>query len=179
MSIRRQHIRSLTEDLLRRFHIRNGPVPVDQIAASLGIVIQRSTFDGDTDMSGFLFRNKESGRAVIGVNASNSPRRQRFTIAHELGHFLLHEGDVVHVDRKVSLKLRNQRSSEGTDRDEKEANLFAAELLMPKRFLDKELHDIPGLDLLEDETLEELAHRYDVSQQSLAFRLTYLGYIEP
>ena len=154
-------------------------MPVDDIAESLGVIIQKNTFDGDTDMSGFLFRNKETGRAVIGVNTSHSAQRQRFTIAHELGHLLLHEGDAVHVDRRFRLKLRNQKSSEGTDQEEKEANLFAAELLMPERFLDEELRDVPGIDLLDEDVLRELANRYGVSQQARMFRLNYLGYVEP
>ena len=181
MSIRRKYIRSLTEDILRRQRIRRGKVPVDEIAESLGITIQRDNFDGgDTDdISGFLFRNKATGRAVIGVNASQGAERQRFTIAHELGHFLLHEGDTVHVDRDFRVKLRNSKSSEGTDREEKEANLFAAELLMPERFLDEELRSVSGIDHLDDEKeLAGLANRYGVSQQALMFRLNYLGYIE-
>ena len=104
MSIRRKHIRSLTEGILRRLHIKKGAIPIDDIAKSLGITIQKNIFDGDTDISGFLFRNKETGCAVIGVNESHSSNRQRFTVTHELGHFLLHEGDAVHVGSKFPAK---------------------------------------------------------------------------
>ena len=47
MSIRRKHIRNLAEGLLRRLNIRKGPVPVDDIAELLGIIIQKRTFDSE------------------------------------------------------------------------------------------------------------------------------------
>jgi Zn-dependent peptidase ImmA (M78 family) len=64
-------------------------------------------------------------------------------------------------------------------RDEREANLFAAELLMPAKFLQKDLSG-QNLDLLEDEgvLLHKLARKYKVSTQALSFRLANLGHIK-
>jgi Zn-dependent peptidase ImmA (M78 family) len=178
MAIRKKLIRTLTEDLVRRSKIKSGPIPIERIAKSLRIIILTNDFDGATDISGFLFRDQANNRTVIGVNSSNSRERQRFTIAHEIGHFRLHEGDVFHVDRSLRLKLRDQKSSTGTDRDEIEANLFAAELLMPKTFLDKDVQSTPDLDLLDEDAIQSLAEKYKVSVQSLTYRLMNLGYIE-
>ena len=127
-------------------------------------------------------RDKRSTGAVIGANKSHHPYRQRFTIAHELGHFLLHEGQDVHLDESrgaFRVNLRSPESARGEDNDEKEANLFAAELLMPAIFLEQDLQG-EDLDLLGDsEFLEKLAKKYKVSIQALTFRLAYLGYISP
>lgn len=60
---------------------------------------------------------------------------------------------------------------------EMEANLFAAELLMPKQFLDADLAKLGGLDLFEDEVLRDLAKKYEVSVQAMTHRLTNLEYI--
>jgi Zn-dependent peptidase ImmA (M78 family) len=118
-------------------------------------------------------------RALIGANKSNHPNRQRFTIAHELGHYFLHAGHTVLDEGRLAytVNLRNSESSKGEDNDEREANLFAAELLMPAKFLREDLDGVE-LDLLEDSKfLSDLANKYRVSLQALTFRLTYLRYI--
>jgi Zn-dependent peptidase ImmA (M78 family) len=76
------------------------------------------------------------------------------------------------------LNLRDSESATGEDNDEREANFFAAELLMPEEFL---VRDLKGtdLDMLEDENefLWKLAKKYQVSAQALTFRLANLRYI--
>ena len=114
---------------------------------------------------------------LIGVNARHGENRQNFTIGHEIGHFLLHEGDEVHVDREFRIKLRSGASSAGTDMEERESNLFAAELLMPARFLERDLEKIDGLDLDNETVVARLAEKYGVSTQAMTFRLANLGYI--
>jgi Zn-dependent peptidase ImmA (M78 family) len=178
MAIRRKQIRQLVETLLAQHRITNGAVPVDAIARNLGIEIRLDKVDDG--LSGFIVRDKESRKAIIGANKSHHPHRRRFTIAHELGHFLLHEGHMVHLDENrgaYRINLRSSESAGGEDNDEKEANLFAAELLMPVAFLQEDLVG-KDLDLLEDsDFLEKLARKYKVSVQALTFRLAYLRYI--
>ena len=75
------------------------------------------------------------------------------------------------------VSLRDSESAKGEDNDEKEANFFAAELLMPAAFLADDLQG-RDLDLLDDdEFLHKLAKKYKVSVQALTFRLANLGYI--
>ena len=112
---------------------------------------------------------------MIGINQDQATVRKRFTIAHELGHLLLHEHSLVHVDSGFRVRLRSGQSSEGTDRDEMEANRFAAELLMPIEFLQADLEK-QEFDLADDSQLRALANRYGVSTQALAIRLNGLGY---
>lgn len=182
MAIRRKHVRTLVEQLLEKFNIKKAAVPVETIVESLGIEVRKEAVD--QDLSGFLLRIADQGKAIIGVNAAHPPNRVRFTLAHELGHFLLHEGETVHYDGKrlgYTVSLRNAQSSMGIDDNEQEANLFAAELLMPAKFLEKDLQDLRGkdMDLMDDsEALTELAQRYEVSVQALTFRLANLKFIE-
>jgi len=179
MTIRKKQIQEVVEELLSDHNIKQGPVPVDKIARSLGITI---TLDQvDNDLSGFLFRDQKVGKTVIGANKSHHPNRLRFTIAHELGHYLLHAGEVVHLDEEpasFTLDFRDGKSAKGQDDNEKEANLFAAELLMPAKFLRQELEG-KHFDLLTNNRgLERLAKKYKVSLQALMFRLANLGYIK-
>ena len=85
----------------------------------------------------------------------------------------------LHVDRAFpTVRLRNDVSSQGIEDVEKEANLFAAELLMPETLLLQDLAGRNALDLHDDRYIPELAQKYGVSVQALMFRLQYLGYIE-
>jgi Zn-dependent peptidase ImmA (M78 family) len=177
MAVRRKQIRELVESLLAQHNITHAPVRVDKIVRSLGIDLKLDKVDDD--LSGFIVRERGK-RTVIGANKAHHSNRQRFTIAHELGHFLLHAGHTVHLDEgrvAFMVNLRNSESSRGEDNDEREANLFAAELLMPAKFLRADLEG-EELDLLADsKLLIDLAKNYEVSVQALTFRLTYLGYI--
>jgi Zn-dependent peptidase ImmA (M78 family) len=170
MTVRRKYIRELASELLEQSKVKHPPVPVEDIAKKKGVMIRRGSVEAR--VSGFLYRNEGRGHALIGVNAVQHPNRQRFTIAHELGHLLLHAGDDVHVD-----KHRDDVSSQGTDLEEIESNLFAAELLMPAKFLAEDLKGHGALHLLNEEKVYSLAKRYKVSQQAMALRLSHIGYL--
>jgi Zn-dependent peptidase ImmA (M78 family) len=174
--VRRKHIRALVDRLLSQQRVRSAPVPVKKIAEALGVEVRLASTDDD--LSGFLYRDRKRKLAVIGVNADHASNRRNFTAAHELGHFLLHDFEEVHVDRQFKVWLRSETSSQGTDLEEKEANLFAAELLMPARFLANDVDEIGTLDVVDEDVLQNLADRYGVSKQAMTFRLAYLGYLK-
>lgn len=173
--VRRKHIRTLVERLLAEHRVRSAPVDVRGVAATLGVEVQETP--AEDGLSGFLYRDRKRKSAIIGVNADHSPNRRNFTAAHELGHYLLHDFDDLHVDRDFKVWLRNDASSYGTDAQEKEANLFAAELLMPVGFLARDVQEIGTIDLLDEEILKDLAAKYGVSTQAMTFRLAYLGFV--
>jgi Zn-dependent peptidase ImmA (M78 family) len=163
----------MVEHLLAEYRIREAPVPVERIAKAYGArVFYKSLED---DVSGFLYRDKN--QVVIGVNTHHAPVRQNFTTAHELGHLLLHDQDQLHIDHKFQVRLRDDASSHGTDDDEREANFFAACLLMPRNFIEDDLAAEVCVDLLDDLFLSHLARRYCVSFQALVNRLKNLNYI--
>jgi len=152
------------------------PVAVDAVAQTYNVTIQRQVLE--EEVSGILVIKGE--RAVIAVNGNHHPNRQRFTIAHELGHYLLHrEASSVFIDA-TTVFFRDQRSSEGTKWQEVEANSFAAELLMPTIALTEVLRDQVGehlLDELDDAVIRRLAAHFGVSIQALTVRLVRLGFI--
>ena len=176
MAVRRKHIRSLARHLLDAHRIESYPVHVEEIVKALEIQVKYEP--ADNELSGFLLRDLRHQKAIIGVNRQHPQTRQRFTIAHELGHFLLHEREKLHVDRLFQIQLRNQNSTTGTSEEEKEANLFAAELLMPAHFIHRDLATIEALDLEDDLIIPDLAKMYKVSTQAMTLRLSYLGYIQ-
>jgi len=167
-------IETLVRKLLKDHKVNRPPVPVETLATRLGAKVRYSPFDGD--ISGMVYRDED--RIIIGVNSLHHTNRQRFTIAHEIGHMLLHKGIEVHVDRAYRVNLRNDMSSSAVDREEIEANRFAAKLLMPEHML---IADLKGqeIDFEDERRLERLARRYSVSIQAFTFRLTNLGPISP
>ncbi len=172
--MRRSKIQAIVEELLVDCGITKAPVPVYRIAKARGARISADFLEGD--LSGFFYRDNKL--AVIGVNTRHSQVRQNFTVAHELGHFLLHDQAQLQVDHEFRVRLRNDLSSQGTDGSEREANLFAASLLMPKKFLVEDLDGKEYFDICDDTFLHGLARRYGVSAQALVNRLKNLGYIE-
>jgi Zn-dependent peptidase ImmA (M78 family) len=147
------------------------PVPVEEIARQLGATVVYEPMD--RGVSGMLIRDGSS--VVIGVNAGHSPARQRFSIAHEIGHLVLHRGRPMVLDH-VRLNLRDEKSSTATDTEEIQANAFAAELIMPA---DVVLETMRGLGReragSEATIVSDLAHHLDVSDQAMEYRLVNLG----
>jgi Zn-dependent peptidase ImmA (M78 family) len=145
-------------------------VDVELVAKRLGLTVVRSPL-GD-DISGMLVT--KPGRVTICIAKDQHSNRQRFTIAHEIGHHVLRHvfaGEHVHVDRVI---MRNAKSSEGTDRREVEANQFAACLLMPEDMVHRHLRALQSRYV--EDVVKKLAKQFKVSEQSMAFRLSTLGY---
>jgi Zn-dependent peptidase ImmA (M78 family) len=144
-------------DWMRRYQ-DSPPIDVHQIATDLGLKIWEFSNMSDS-VSGKLYRDHLSPKGwSIGVNANNSSTRKRFTIAHELGHFLLHRdflGEGVADDEFY-------RSEHLSGAQETEANKFAADLLMPYHLLQN---------LAPKMSVENLAKLFKVSEQALKIRL--------
>ena len=171
--IRRKLIADTTAALLNGAGIIRPVVDVKMLAQMQGALVVE---EPDDDLSsGFLFRAPGSP-PIIGVNASHPPTRKRFTIAHELAHLLLHVKNGVHVDYAI-VKMRDARAGEGTDEDEMEANRFAAELLMPRIFVEADLNELGPICADDEKAIAALAKRYGVSSQAMAIRLSSLNLV--
>jgi len=175
---RRPHIRRIAQQILTEAGVAGPPVDVQAIARRLDARVHRVADEAE-DVSGFLLRDPVGDITLIGVNARHHRWRQRFTVAHELGHLCLHQTERLHVDGKrgYSVVRRSTASSLGADPKEIEANVFAAELLMPVDFLEEDVSSDRFASLSGRELVKELARRYQVSQAAMRFRLSNLGLI--
>ena len=161
-----QHLRS-------QANVHAAPVSLEIIAATLGARIHFEPYEGE-DMSGMAYRQPD-GQRVIGVNSLHSKRRQRFTLAHEIGHLVLHASEDLHVDANFPIGFRDGKSSLAIDDKEIEANQFAAELLMPAAWVLRDAQDLHIDFEGDDEAIQELADKYDVSLRAMTIRLSALG----
>lgn len=112
-------IRGEADRLLERYKVLGPPIDVERIASGEGLRIERRSMKGDGHLEGEL----------LTVNGTHSRTRQRFTIAHEIGHLILHP--------------------DGTDESsEREADRFASALLMPRAMLREAVGDGADFDAL-------------------------------
>jgi len=117
---------------------KSAPVNVHNLPARLGIRLKEAWLDGG--ISGML--ENLGGAFLITISATDPYTRQRFTIAHELGHYMLHRhliGDGVDDDRAYrSTNAGKYHNTLIGPVEETEANKFAANLLMPRDLVNSE-----------------------------------------
>ena len=132
------------------------PVDIHNMTKRLGVVLKEEILP--VDVSGAI--KKEEDTITIYYDITEDETRQRFTIAHELSHYLLgHLEEVKYLSENIL--LRSNRLSNTQERD---ANYLAAELLMPMTMIDS-LIDNNSL------TLSGLAQKLHVSEQAVSIRL--------
>ena len=181
MAANRRKAEEAAHQLVRSLARPTLPIDVERLATQEGLKVIHERFA--TDVSGTIVR-ESTGRVVLGVNTYHSKTRQRFTVAHELGHWKLHlENKRVgtFVDRPAEVLFRDRVASEGVDAKEIEANAFAAALLMPEDLVIREARRAfrtqPSLP--SEQLVDRLAADFNVSQQAARYRLMNLHILDP
>jgi len=172
MKVRYRIVDSILNELKEKYPaLMKPPVRIKSLIKKLNITCSEEEFGNS--LSGVAM--VEKNRKLISVNKAHSKHRRRFTMAHELGHILLHEDQSLSVDVRPVAFLRDDSSSTGQDWREVEANYFAASLLMPKEEVESRLRKLcPSTDD-EDELIKLLAKGFGVSPQAMGVRLGVLG----
>ncbi|WP_287880718.1 ImmA/IrrE family metallo-endopeptidase [Aquitalea sp.] len=154
-------------ELLQRYWDGDLPVKVENIAKAAGLRVRHALGRIENKYSGCIER-MDDGVYQINVDLTESPLRQRFTIAHELGHWALG-----HLDDRTTCFRDGPAdfSSNAMQPLEREANNFAAQLLMPDTLV-KYVIDHQGVNSLAD-----LANVFSVSQTAMSYRLRNLGLV--
>ena len=140
------------------YHQRKVPVKVVALANALGIRVKRTSQWPDEICGAIVSKDK---RFTIWTNANHPATRRRFTIAHEIGHYVLHRehiGDGIRDDAMFRSKLNSLLESA--------ANRYAAGLLMPWPLVVDAMED--GLD-----SIEKLATHFQVSKTAMSIRLGF------
>lgn len=139
------------------------PVKVGELANALGLKVVRSVLA--PRISGLIQPSNDAPSGFeIRVNKYEVPERQRFTVAHEIAHYLLHRSD---IGSGVTDSIMYR--SELTSRKETEANRLAADLVMPEKAVRAELKRLGGH--RNEEVAEKLAILFRVSVPAMKVRL--------
>lgn len=167
-----QELKKIIEETCKNMFPRN----MVAICNKLGINVQES-YNLENDISGLIY--KEDDTYTILVNAHHAPTRQNFTIAHELGHFYKHkdkldnESEIVSYIKSKSVDCpaiprgNAMLQDASYNKIEREANSFAAEVLMPeKEFIEQ---------CCKLDTIDEVANYFGVSVAAASVRADKLG----
>lgn len=155
MKIRLSHPEKVAYRVVQNYGVKSPPVSIEEIAVLEGLTVIR--MDNWDSLHGMLFRETKR----IGINSKDHPNRQRFSLAHELGHYFLN-----HFEDRLEPDPGIINESEEKDTRDQEANTFAAELLMP--------HDILGTDYRRLRDVKKLALLYLVSEEAMWRRVLRL-----
>lgn len=139
------------------------PLDVKSLLKLFNIALLEEEMDG---ISGYI--EKRNGVWFISINQYDHSRRKLFTMAHELGHFLLHKNLIEKEGKHTDVILLRDGASNII---EKEANTFASELLMPEKDIRTFIHDSHL------RTIESLAEKFGVSTAAMHYRLLRLGFL--
>jgi Zn-dependent peptidase ImmA (M78 family) len=146
--------------LLALARIARPPVDVDECARVAGVALV-SYIRMREDKSAMLMLTHENVVAIL-VNEQHARVRQRFSIAHEIGHWVLERVPGTHELRPIAARARTYNELEGV------CDYFATSLLMPRNWISERVEW--GM------TNGELAKAFDVSMPALIRRLKELGY---
>ena len=160
---RYSHATKIAQKVLKESQVSVLPIDLNKILMHLGINLLPHSFP--EKVSAILL--KENNMFVVGVNSSHHPHRQRFSIAHEIGHYMLgHYRDNFVDNEDISEGRYDPFDTEHNKVQEQEANYFAGELLMPSDMLKRDFDKLRNV--------EEIAKLYNVSKEALWIRLLKL-----
>lgn len=159
--------------LCEEYDINTYPVDIVNLCNKNGITVFEEYLP--THVSGFIIiqsqiLKKYNTNKLIVVNLLDAPSRRRFTIAHELGHYVLH--------RQHDVEMYAHRDAGQNNSIEREANIFASNVLMPKYLVQKELDNI-SFDYWESSydafLIYKISNAFAVSEAAARVRLNELN----
>lgn len=154
----------------------DGYIDVIKLAKSYGIDIFLEKETGEGDFNACIKRNTDTNTYEIWVHPEQPLERQRFSIAHELAHFVLHKGK---LDAKGQL---NRDPDDAVNKSEEEkADLLAEKILMPEKFVEEYItkKHIDTAKPFTKETIDNVSNHFKVSRIVAAIRLRHLSYFVP
>jgi Zn-dependent peptidase ImmA (M78 family) len=152
------------EKLIEEMNITSPVVNVFEVAKRAGLDVEYFVPEGRMEQVAGFF---DPASKTIYVNQGDSPQRQAFTIAHELGHFRLN-----HEPTEYEVLMRFQDVTMRRNATERQADEFAGNLLVPIKMLRKARKDYSLDD--KDTDIEILARLFGVSKDVIKIRLQRL-----
>lgn len=165
-------IEKLASNVLETYLSNEIPVDPVNVAIQLGIPVKSVHFKGHNaeTVCGAIVKDGKS--VEIYVNFNDSINRKRFTIAHELGHYFLN-----HLDNKGEYVDLHRDTNNSKKIDERNADAFAAALLMEKSKVEKNFEVLKKCGYSINTIISELSELFIVSRQAMEIRLNKLGLI--
>lgn len=125
------HARQLARALLQKHKVLQPPTPLETIVKAEGLQVTLRSWGKQSRLDALLFRS----HGLIAVNCDKPPLRQRFSLAHELGHYALNHEYLKQFGPDIDIDHPPEDSHLTNVKFESEANDFAGELLVPRALL--------------------------------------------
>ena len=169
-TMNKKEIRDFAEKIRDEYCLTDCPVEPTVITERIGIKIKEEYFKsykGDIISGGII---KDNDSISIYINIKESINRKRFTIAHELGHYFLN-----HLDNKGQYVDLHRSTLCNKNTEEKDADEFAACLLMPENVVVESFNVWSKLGIDKCMIIEKLASMFVVSREAMKVRLKILN----
>jgi Zn-dependent peptidase ImmA (M78 family) len=164
-----EHVAQYMDDILQNAY-EGGKVDFNILCSRLNAKVFSADF-ADSEVSGMV-RRETDGSFSIYLNQKHHENRQRFTLAHELGHIIsFNTGSYSREKLLLDGFIERKTLHKITDPAETEANEIAAYILMPAVFIE------PYIAKTQNPTIEDLAKEFGVSTAAMSVRLNRLGYM--
>ncbi|PHZ84019.1 ImmA/IrrE family metallo-endopeptidase [Paremcibacter congregatus] len=168
----------LAQAVLDQIPDNSFPIPVREIASALNIYEIKE--ENNISFEGALIAPDNKSEGAIIVRGDRSEQRKRFTIGHELGHYLnpWHKSDNPAGFQCTTANLAAEKSDKNNKlmRMEAEANEFSAELLMPYNKIKQFLNSNSGADI---DHIIRLAELFEISKEAMARRYALTNFNDP
>lgn len=156
-------------DLADQFEQKDGYIDVVKLAEKLNISIFEKLLPDNEP--GYISFDEADNSFYITVNSNNHINRKRFTIAHELAHFVLHKEEIKlnkQIDRLGSKSLKKA--------EEEKADRLASEILIPTKSLRRSLsgYGMKNGDIITESIIDKLVKKFNVSKVAMIIRLRRL-----
>lgn len=156
-----EYCRTRARQVLEQLRLTSPPVDVEGVAVDHGLKVRYVARTGGFE--GRLVRD----RMVIEVNRHHHRHKQRFTIAHEIGHFVLAHSPVFNSYDDRSIADPNRIN-------ERQANAFASDLLIPEPWVRQRWSEVRR----SERPIDKIAECFDVSSEAMYYRLADLDLLE-
>jgi Zn-dependent peptidase ImmA (M78 family) len=169
---------NLTKDdvIQRAIGIYHSEGSIDMVKLAQALDIDVYAKEGDDTFNSEISFDKTADKFFIIVNANHPLVRQRFSIAHELAHYIFHPEKI----RKEGY-MNREIVEEVNKKSEEEADSFAAEILMPEELVNDyvEEHSLKKNVKMTEEIINSIADHFKVSRTVALLRMRHLGYYVP
>jgi Zn-dependent peptidase ImmA (M78 family) len=156
-----QKVASEADQILSDNLVVEPHVPIVDIARNYELLVKEVDLGSfGAKVAGFI----DPLQKIIYVNQKDKPQRQAFTVAHELAHWILHQEKLHSEPDKYAVLYRMPLGAKTDDKVEKEANAFAARLLVPRELLEK---------YKDKSNVATIANIFGVSEELIGYRLQH------
>lgn len=165
-----EKVSDITKKIIQDLKSQEFPIPIVKIMKELNFLV--GTQELEDNLSGYIVIDnvveKKFGKdRLICVNSKDSLGHQRFTIAHELAHFIF---DYKPTENNLEY-YNTYKTDDEDDEIERRANKFAANLLMPEDEFKRKYNELKN----DDEKYIKLVEYFEVSRRAIDRRIVELG----